>query len=66
MVFIYIIHLQDLFRSKQFVSKLGPEMLVERRNIFHNSLLQLVKDQHRQFLVSNRVQGNSNNKKEER
>jgi hypothetical protein len=27
-------------------------MLVERRNIFHNSLLQIVKDQHREFLAS--------------
>jgi hypothetical protein len=27
-------------------------MLVERRNIFHNSLLQMVKDQHRDFLAS--------------
>jgi hypothetical protein len=32
--------------------QLLPEMLVERRNIFHNSLLQIVKDQHREFLAS--------------
>jgi len=32
--------------------KLGPEMLVERKHIFHNSLLQITKDQHRTFLAS--------------
>jgi len=30
--------------------RLSGEMRIERRNIFHNSLLQMVKDQHKQFL----------------
>jgi len=30
--------------------RLNGEMLIERRNIFHNSLLQMVKDQHTIFL----------------
>lgn len=33
-------------------TKLGPELLVERRTIFHNSLLQMVKDHHKDFLAS--------------
>ena len=32
--------------------KLSGEMILERKNIFHNSLLQMVKDQHKNFLVS--------------
>jgi len=32
--------------------KLSGEMLLERKNIFHNSMLQMVKDQHKNFLAT--------------
>ena len=32
--------------------RLSPELLVERRNIFQNLLLQMVRDQHRDFLAT--------------
>jgi len=38
--------------NKVQFAKLGPELLVERRTIFHNSLLQMVKDHHKDFLAS--------------
>jgi hypothetical protein len=41
-----------VYKRKCARCQLLPEMLVERRNIFHNSLLQIVKDQHREFLAS--------------
>merc|ERR1711931_560744 len=41
----------DHFSGNKGDARLGPEMMVERRNIFHNSLLQIVKDQHTTFLA---------------
>ena len=45
--------LSNLFDSEQQVARLmGGELLVERRDMFRNSLLDIVKDHHEQFLAA--------------
>eukprot|EP00088_Acartia_fossae_P060360 TRINITY_DN7226_c0_g1_i4.p1 TRINITY_DN7226_c0_g1~~TRINITY_DN7226_c0_g1_i4.p1 ORF type:complete len:720 (+),score=223.47 TRINITY_DN7226_c0_g1_i4:51-2162(+) len=38
--------------GKKVKGKLTGDLLLERKNIFHNSLLQMVKDQHKKFLAT--------------